>query len=673
VTSLFYFVNVAHDYYYGLGFDEASGNFQRSNFGRGGAEKDPVLAEAQDGLTLNNANFATPPDGTSPRLQVGLFTFGSSQTNWADADYDGTIILHEYGHGVTDRIVGAGKTTSCLFGTQSAGLSEGWSDYFAASLFNNPVNGAYVSANPYRGERRSSYERYPYTYEDLGNHGFEVHNDGEIWAGTLWDIRKQLGAAVTDKLVVAALRSTPCRPSMPDARDAILAADDNLNDRANRAALWQIFSRHGLGRSATGIDGFRRQGTVFTAAYDLPPDLVPGAQPPLVTSVPLPGVAMGGDFKYTIQAKDPDGGKLTFALIKGPDGMSVDPDTGQVQWRAGFVGAPVQIAITGGQGGRVVHGFFTYVETPLAAGGLVRVSGPERSTGFTTFSVPENTPVLQVTLRGGGGDADLFVYNPDGLLIGSSFRFGSTETLTLPAPKAGAWAVEVVGYRTYSDVALTASLPVPLVLTFPVFAFPLFGDFTSETLYKVTVPASTPVLRLITEGGSGDADLAIHKSTPAVCSLSVAVSAPCVNDALSSHEGNIESVSLVNTAPTDYFIDVIGYQAYAGVTMRSVSGVPTLAVAPSQLAFTAMAGGFAPRQTVRITDAASGPIWWRAAAQTTAAWLRLSLTSGNELDSLDVFPVTAGMSAGSYTGTVTITSAGSTRSPITVAVTLTLR
>jgi len=38
-----------HDWLYGYGFDEASGNFQVDNFGRGGSGGDPVLAEAQDG------------------------------------------------------------------------------------------------------------------------------------------------------------------------------------------------------------------------------------------------------------------------------------------------------------------------------------------------------------------------------------------------------------------------------------------------------------------------------------------------------------------------------------------------------------------------------------------------------------------------------------------------
>ena len=74
VQNLFYFNNFIHDRLYGLGFNEAAGNFQLDNFGRGGAGRDPVKAEAQDGSGTDNANFATPRDGRSPRMQMFLWT-----------------------------------------------------------------------------------------------------------------------------------------------------------------------------------------------------------------------------------------------------------------------------------------------------------------------------------------------------------------------------------------------------------------------------------------------------------------------------------------------------------------------------------------------------------------------------------------------------------------------
>ncbi|HEY0190763.1 MAG TPA: M36 family metallopeptidase, partial [Kofleriaceae bacterium] len=71
ITSLFYLINWMHDFWYDGGFNEAAGNGQLNNYGRGGMDKDPVLAEAQDnalgpdGGSRNNANMATQSDGMS--------------------------------------------------------------------------------------------------------------------------------------------------------------------------------------------------------------------------------------------------------------------------------------------------------------------------------------------------------------------------------------------------------------------------------------------------------------------------------------------------------------------------------------------------------------------------------------------------------------------------------
>jgi len=73
VVDLFYLNNWLHDWWYDSGFDEAAGNAQASNYGRGGEEGDVLLAEAQDFSGRNNANMSTPPDGGSPRMQQYLF------------------------------------------------------------------------------------------------------------------------------------------------------------------------------------------------------------------------------------------------------------------------------------------------------------------------------------------------------------------------------------------------------------------------------------------------------------------------------------------------------------------------------------------------------------------------------------------------------------------------
>ena len=76
-THLFYVTNWLHDWWYDSGFNEYAGNAQDDNFGRGGVDGDPLLAEAQDAAldgTRDNANMMTPDDGASPRMQMYVFS-----------------------------------------------------------------------------------------------------------------------------------------------------------------------------------------------------------------------------------------------------------------------------------------------------------------------------------------------------------------------------------------------------------------------------------------------------------------------------------------------------------------------------------------------------------------------------------------------------------------------
>jgi large repetitive protein len=73
IVQQFFSINFLHDWFYDSGFDEASGNAQMDNFGRGGLGGDRILAEAQDFGDRNNANMSTPADGSPPRMQVYLW------------------------------------------------------------------------------------------------------------------------------------------------------------------------------------------------------------------------------------------------------------------------------------------------------------------------------------------------------------------------------------------------------------------------------------------------------------------------------------------------------------------------------------------------------------------------------------------------------------------------
>ncbi len=76
VTQLYYMNNIMHDFSFHYGFDEAAGNFQLYNYSNRGLGEDHVLAQAQDGANINNATFATLPDGKNGRMQMHLWDVG---------------------------------------------------------------------------------------------------------------------------------------------------------------------------------------------------------------------------------------------------------------------------------------------------------------------------------------------------------------------------------------------------------------------------------------------------------------------------------------------------------------------------------------------------------------------------------------------------------------------
>lgn len=216
-VSLFYFNNLMHDYQYSIGFTENLFNFQQDNFGKGGAGKDAVSAQVQDGSGTNNANFGTPADGGVPRMQMFLFT--EPVFRRSDGDFDFDVIAHEYHHGVSNRAVGKGDSGAlglALVG-EAGGQGEGWSDYVANSMADDDATGEYVTGEFDVGIRRLPSTNFRWSYGSIdqrsldrrdGRGGsnplappdqdtgsgmpFAVHRTGEVWSATLWDMRELL-------------------------------------------------------------------------------------------------------------------------------------------------------------------------------------------------------------------------------------------------------------------------------------------------------------------------------------------------------------------------------------------------------------------------------------------------------------------------------------------------
>jgi extracellular elastinolytic metalloproteinase len=102
IVNAFYVVNSVHDITYKYGFTEATFNFQQNNTVRAGLGNDRVTVSVQDPSGTNNANFATPADGTSGRMRMYLWTITNPRR---DGSLENDIVVHEMTHGVTNRYV----------------------------------------------------------------------------------------------------------------------------------------------------------------------------------------------------------------------------------------------------------------------------------------------------------------------------------------------------------------------------------------------------------------------------------------------------------------------------------------------------------------------------------------------------------------------------------------
>ncbi len=136
VDNLFYWNNLMHDVMYQYGFNEASGNFQADNLGRGGAGNDFVRAEAQDASGTNNANFATPGDGSSGRMQMYLFSPVPSLIVNAPGVIAGSYPAIESGFSTANKLANVGPVTGDLiyYNDNAAGTTHEACDIPANSI-----------------------------------------------------------------------------------------------------------------------------------------------------------------------------------------------------------------------------------------------------------------------------------------------------------------------------------------------------------------------------------------------------------------------------------------------------------------------------------------------------------------------------------------------------------
>ena len=340
VVNMFFWTNRYHDRLYELGFTEAARNFQQDNFGRGGAGNDRVLAEGQDFSGTNNANFLTPPDGSSGRMQMFIFT---GPTPDRSSGLDQEIVIHELTHGTSNRLH---NNAAGLNNTMSGGMGEGWSDFYGRVLTSSAdedVNGIYsmggystlaiisgFTDNYYYGIRRFPHSVIsnlgpngkpysPATFADIdptqinltdgayprgpigSSTAFQVHNIGEIWCAALLEVRARLitrlgyaaGNQLALQLVTDGMKLDPVNPTLIQGRNAILAANfaSVSASGATELDIWRGFAVRGMGFSASAVSS---SSSSVVEAFDMP-NIAVGAATITSDSCDSGGVADPGE------------------------------------------------------------------------------------------------------------------------------------------------------------------------------------------------------------------------------------------------------------------------------------------------------------------------------------------------------------------------------------------
>ena len=211
-----------------------------------------------------------------------------------DSSFDNGIVIHEYGHGLTNRLTGGPFNSGCLDVAQSEGMGEGC-DWLALVLtarttdhvldrrtvgnfsLRQSANGPGLRSHPYSRDLSIN----PLSFADISTLP-QPHGIGEVWAATLWDLywgfvgeygfdpNFYSGSGGNNRLlqlVIDALKLQTCDPTFVQARDAILTADLNGSQGVNHCLIWESFARRGIGASALAGAS---NGTTVTEAFDLP-------------------------------------------------------------------------------------------------------------------------------------------------------------------------------------------------------------------------------------------------------------------------------------------------------------------------------------------------------------------------------------------------------------------
>jgi Zn-dependent metalloprotease len=419
--------------YYGM--ETASARFQRLGFWgfdvplRGTVLYQDYDEENKKHVGANNAFYNPFAFGERP----GLFFYLTAGNGDTSLDID--VVFHEYAHAVIGELVGPYQSPTFK------ALNEGSADYFSSSFLEDPILGEYAAKifNSRSKFVRRADNRNRWPYNVVG----QVHADGNIWSGALWDIREQLGADITDEIAINAIAMLSPDAEFYDAAEAAILAADELYGRAAAEVVAVAMERRGLftdaaetaarakalesGQSRSGSIPAAGQGRLLVAAQQYRID-VPNQATKLIVNVDA-DANVRFYIRYRVPITVEDGYIVaeqvsdTARAVSGFLSIRNRPELQAGSYYIAVVNADgkpanytVKAQIEGGEPGPTPS--LTLLENGATEDGSVP-SGPFLSSRQFVVQVPEGARALSVTLQ---GDQDVDLY----LRVGKPVRVTGT-------------------------------------------------------------------------------------------------------------------------------------------------------------------------------------------------------------------------------------------------------
>jgi uncharacterized protein (TIGR03437 family) len=400
----------------------------------------------------------------------------------------------------------------------------------------------------------------------------------------------------------------------------------------------------------------------------------PGSQSIAVTS------SSGATLNYTVVASAALGW-LSVTPTSGTTGGSLTVSVVSAGVMAGTYTGTIKITATNPAGVPVPNSPLTIPVTyyisenplllvspnPLSFSATVGGIATEQSVLANSSGTTLNYTISSTTNSGGPW---LAVSSTPGATPGS-FPVSAVAT----SLSAGTYTGSITVTATNPAGQPVANSPVTIPVTLQVSVGTLAAAPASLAFTQV-VGGAVPAPQSIAVTGVGSSPLnftAIATNTSGVNWLTVTPAAGSTPGTLTvaANGSNLSQGTYVGTV-TISSTGAAGSPLNIPVTL-TVSSTPSISVTPATLTFSYQAGGTAPAtQTVQIASS-SGALPFTAAATTSGSsgnWLTVSPASGTTPGTLTIGVTPAGLTAGTYTGTVAVTAAGAGNSPQALAVTL---